>query len=64
MKVLFTKNVRGKGKVGDIKEVPDGYAVNFLIAQGYAVRADGQVVEKFTKEKEKISEIEFAKEKE
>lgn len=64
MKVLFTKNLRGKGKVGDIKEVPDGYAVNFLIAQGYAVRADGQVVEKFTKEKEKLSEMEIARDRE
>lgn len=64
MKVLFMKNLKGKGKIGEIKEVPDGYATNFLIAQGYAVRADGQVVEKVIKEKEKLSEIEFTKEKE
>lgn len=57
MKVLFSKNVKGKGKIGDIKEVPDGYATNFLIAQGYAVRADEHVVEKLHAEQEKNKEI-------
>ena len=37
MKVIFIKDLKGKGKVNDIKEVSDGYAVNFLIKNGYAV---------------------------
>ena len=37
MKVIFTKDVKGQGKAGEIKEVKDGYAKNFLIKGGYAV---------------------------
>jgi large subunit ribosomal protein L9 len=44
MKVLFIKSVRGKGAVGDIKEVPDGYAMNFLINKGFAVKATDVVI--------------------
>lgn len=39
MKVIFTQDVRGKGKRGDVKNVPDGYAQNFLIKKGLAKEA-------------------------
>ncbi len=29
MKVIFLEDVRGKGKRGEVKEVPDGYAQTF-----------------------------------
>lgn len=38
MKVIFVKNLKNQGKVNDIKEVSDGYATNFLIKNGYAVK--------------------------
>ena len=31
MKVIFTQDVKGKGKKGEVKDVPVGYANNFLI---------------------------------
>ncbi len=39
MKVIFIKDVKGSGKAGDVKEVADGYARNFLIGKGLAVEA-------------------------
>ena len=38
MKVIFIKDLKKQGKINDIKEVSDGYATNFLIKNGYAVK--------------------------
>jgi large subunit ribosomal protein L9 len=39
MKVLMLKDVKGVARRDEMKEVSDGYAINFLIAQGLAVQA-------------------------
>lgn len=44
MKVVFLKDVKGKGKKGEVKNVADGYAQNFLIKNGYAVEATNQAL--------------------
>jgi large subunit ribosomal protein L9 len=39
MKVIFIQDVKGKGKKGDVKNVSDGYARNFLLKNNVAVEA-------------------------
>ena len=39
MKVILRKDVKGRGRTGDIVEVAHGYARNFLIPQGIATLA-------------------------
>lgn len=39
MKVIFTQDVKGQGKKGEIKEVSDGYAMNYLFKNKLAVMA-------------------------
>ena len=39
MKVIFQQDVRGQGKKGEMKEVSEGYARNYLIPRNLAVEA-------------------------
>ena len=50
MKVIFTKDLRGQGKRGEIKEVKDGYAKNFLIKNGYASQLTDSTLGKYNRE--------------
>ena len=44
MKVLLKKDVRGQGKAGQVVEVSDGYARNYLLPNDLAQVADAQNV--------------------
>jgi large subunit ribosomal protein L9 len=66
MKVIFLKDVKGKGKKGEVKNVADGYAHNFLIKQGLAVEASNANIssldaQKKKQEKEAAEELAEAK---
>ena len=51
MKVIFIKDVRGKGKRGEVKNVPDGYAQNFLIKRGLAKAANQAAMSQLSAER-------------
>jgi large subunit ribosomal protein L9 len=59
MKVVFLQDVSAKEKKGDIKEVADGYAKNYLIPRGLAIVATEGAV----KSAQKIAEIRERKRK-
>ena len=44
MKIVLLKDVKGTGKKGEIKEVADGYANNFLLKNGFAKKADNSAI--------------------
>ncbi|AZK95177.1 MULTISPECIES: 50S ribosomal protein L9 [Streptomyces] len=38
MKIILTQEVSGLGAAGDVVEVKDGYARNYLVPRGFAIR--------------------------
>ena len=56
MKLLLTKDVRGLGRVGDVKDVSDGHARNFLIPKGFALPATTAVLSRVQKEEHEKQE--------
>ncbi len=44
MKVVLLKDIKGTGKKGEIKEVADGFAKNFLLKNGSAKIADNSAL--------------------
>ena len=67
MKVIFLQDVKGQGEKGDIKEVSDGYARNFLLNRKLAIEATNSNLNDLRGKKEadafhKGQELEQAKE--
>lgn len=44
MKVILKAKVKGVGNAGEVKDVSDGYARNFLLPKGLAVTADANAL--------------------
>ncbi len=61
--MIFLKDVRGVGQHGDIKNVADGYAGNFLFPQGLAEPATAEKVARLEQDK-KSREAALRKEEE
>jgi large subunit ribosomal protein L9 len=64
MKVLLKADVRGQGKKGEIINVSDGYARNFLFPRALAVIADAKAENEIkTKKEAEIHKTEYEKKK-
>ena len=66
MKVIFVKDLKGQGKIGEEKNISDGYAKNFLIPKGYAIEANSANINDYKGKKDsqnfkKQQEIELAR---
>ncbi len=62
MKVIFNVDVKGQGKKGEMKEVSQGYARNYLLPRGLASEATADNLNAL-KLKEKAKAAQIAKEK-
>ncbi len=54
MKVILKEDVKSLGSAGDVVEVSQGYARNYLIPRGIAVIADKKNIEAVEREREAI----------
>ena len=55
MKVILNEDVNGKGKAGDIVEVSDGYARNFLFPKKLAKEANAENVNTANQKKDALN---------
>lgn len=55
MKVVLLKNVQGVGRFGDIKEVADGYARNYLFARKLAAPATEPLLRRVAEDKRSLN---------
>ncbi len=54
MKVIFVKSISNIAAAGEIKDVSFGYAVNYLIPRGFAVKATEKEIQRIKNRKAEI----------
>ena len=54
MKIILTTNIKKLGKIGDLVDVKDGYARNFLLPKKMALRENKNNLDYYEKIKEEI----------
>src|SRR5256885_9487335 len=54
VRVIIKAGVRGLGRPGDVKEVADGYARNYLLPKGLAIEATGGELKHLAQERESV----------
>ena len=54
MKIILLERIEKLGNLGDVVNVKDGYARNYLLPQGKALRATEANMERFEREREEI----------
>ncbi len=60
MRVILKRDIKGVGREGEIRDVKDGYARNFLLPQGAAVVADAGAVKNWERHRDQREERERA----
>lgn len=58
MEVILLKELQGKGGEGDVIDVPRGFANNYLLTQGYAVKATKGNLKQLEERKKNIAKRE------
>lgn len=62
MKVILKADVKGSGKAGELVNVSDGYARNYLLPRGLAIEANAQAMNEY-KNREEAAAYRVKKEK-
>lgn len=62
MKVILKKDFESIGKIGDIAEVKDGFARNYLIPKGIALKADSKNI-RLLESEQKQTQLKLSKDK-
>ncbi|MEW6550234.1 MAG: 50S ribosomal protein L9, partial [Spirochaetota bacterium] len=63
MKIILNRDVSNLGEIGDVKDVADGYARNYLLPRDYAVVYNSRSVLMFERKKSEIAAIKEQKKK-